>query len=97
MRKGQGLWASTVKDLQESSDKKDIKQYPSRIKLKTEGLSIADFGKAPNTENFERKGVVYERTKDSIITKEKIIAGRLKERLDLNSSMTKEKLSPGRN
>ena len=47
-RKGQGLWSNAVKDIQEK-DKNGIQQYPARIKLKTEGLSIADFGKSNDT------------------------------------------------
>ena len=78
-----------VNEIVKSPKKQTIKQYPIRTKLKTEGLSVADFGKSNSTDFLQKKGIMYAQSKDAIQSKEKIIAGRLRERLSLNSSIVK--------
>ena len=89
-----GMWTNVVKEIETSPKKETTKKYPIRTQLKTEGLSIADFGKSNSTDFLLKEGLVRGLSKDAIQSKEKIIANRLRERLNLNSSsgMTKSEL-----
>ena len=89
-----GMWTNVVKEIETSPKKETTKKYPIRTQLKTEGLSVADFGKSNSTDFLLKEGLVRGLSKDAIQSKEKIIANRLRERLNLNSSsgMTKSEL-----